>query len=519
VGAPTGGVVTSTGGMTTSAGGVVTSTGGVVTSTGGVGSGTATTLDASLASGGAVSGVVTDAAGSHHAVAGVSVQVTFPGQMGPTADALTGTDGTYKVVGLDTRSDYQVCFSSSASVAGGSSDSTGYVPQCYDGVAHGGSPTPVTVTAGALTTGVGADMSAGGAISGVVRDATSHASLAGVQVSVHAPGWMGPLQVVSTGPAGTYTAKGMAAGSQYSVCFTATSGVSGGTTDLTGYASQCYDNLPPWDAPPWGATTPVTVAVGATTSGVSAALTPGGVVSGRVTQAGTALGLHNVGVQVSTSPDPGGDTYNAWTNPDGSYSVVVPPFSSYRVCFHASGATGGTSDSPGYLDQCYPAQTALGGGDLVAVTAGHATSGVDAAMFPGGAITGTVTQEGSGASLESVKVAVSLPSDPTRDVFGTQTGPDGTYVLVVAPGTYRVCFDPSGATGGSSDGPGYVGQCYDNVPLGGAPTPVTVTSTGQTVTGIDAALPPLAHAYALAATGYNSLGQLGNWTTTRPTPL
>ena len=153
-------------------------------------------------------------------------------------------------------------------------------------------------------------------------------------MSVHAPGWMGPLQVVSTGPDGTYTAKGMASGSQYSLCFTASSGVSGGTSDSTGYVSQC-------------STTPVTVAVGATTSGVNAALTPGGVVSGRVTQAGTALELHNVGVRVSTSPDPGGDTYNAWTNPDGSYSLVVPPFSSYRVCFHASGATGPHLRLPG----------------------------------------------------------------------------------------------------------------------------------------------------------------------------
>jgi hypothetical protein len=75
-----------------------------------------------------------------------------------------------------------------------------------------------------------------------------------------------------------------------------------------------------------------------------------------------------------------------------------------------------TSDSPGYLDQCYPAQTALGGGDPVAVTV-----------------------EGSGSPLESVKVAVSLPSDPTYDIFGTQTGPDGTYVLVAAPVTYPGC--------------------------------------------------------------------------------
>ena len=58
----------------------------------------------------------------------------------------------------------------------------------------------------------------------------------------------------------------------YKVCFDATNATGG--RSITGYASQCYNNVA-WSvfsAPP-ASTTPVPVAAGATASGISAALT------------------------------------------------------------------------------------------------------------------------------------------------------------------------------------------------------------------------------------------------------
>lgn len=71
--------------------------------------------------------------------------------------------------------------------------------------------------------------------------------------------------------------------------------------------------------------------------------------------------------------------------------------------------------------------------------------------------------------------AVYSPS--TGKYAGSTTAADGTYS---APGLeaatdYTVCFSASGATGGSSDALGYVDQCYDNQPMSGTPTPVSVT--------------------------------------------
>ena len=57
----------------------------------------------------------------------------------------------------------------------------------------------------------------------------------------------------------------------------------------------------------------------------------------------------------------------------------------------------------------------------------------------------------------------------------------------LATGTdYQVCFDASGATGGTSDANGYANQCHNNQSFN-SPTPVSVT-TGAATTGINAVL-------------------------------
>jgi hypothetical protein len=182
--------------------------------------------------------------------------------------ATTAADGSYTVTGLAAGIDYQVCYSAYAAT-GGSADALGYVDQCYDNLPPSGTRTPVAVTLGATRAGIDAVLVGGGAISGTVRDGggTQH-GLASVQVSVYSAS-IGAYGSATTATDGTYTVTGLAAGTDYQVCFYA-SGASGGSSDALGYIDQCYDNQPTSGTP-----TPVAVTPGATRSGVNAALGSG----------------------------------------------------------------------------------------------------------------------------------------------------------------------------------------------------------------------------------------------------
>jgi hypothetical protein len=438
-------------------------------------------VDAALAVGGAVSGTVSDAVGSHHGLADVTVGVYSP-STGSTTYATTGADGTYTALGL-AAGDYQVCFYASGGT-GGSLDATGYIDQCFDNQPTG-TPTPVTASVGTTRVGTDAALVGAGGISGSVREAggTQHA-LANAWVTVTSES-RGTSGFASTDLDGTYTVPGLAPATDYKVCFNA--GGSDGGSSVLGYGEQCYDNQPTS-----ATATPVTVSSGATRAGVDAALADGGAISGTVTDAGgTNHGLAEVTVQVASSSS-GNNGGFAVTAADGSYTVTgLAAGTDYQVCFISAGATGGSSDAVGYIDQCYDLQSS-GSVTPVTVSAGAITTGIDTALAAGagrGAISGTVTDAG-GANHGLANVWVNVYSNTGGNPGGyAMTAADGSYTVPnLADGTdYTVCFSGGGATGGSSDPLGYVDECYDNQPTSGTPTPVTV-SAGVTTTAIDAAL-------------------------------
>jgi hypothetical protein len=80
----------------------------------------------------------------------------FSPSTGVTGDAWTSDTGTYTAIGVPAGSDYQVCFN--ASYATGGSSTTGYVDQCWQNQPTTGTPTPVSVSAGAATSGIDAAM-------------------------------------------------------------------------------------------------------------------------------------------------------------------------------------------------------------------------------------------------------------------------------------------------------------------------------------------------------------------------
>jgi hypothetical protein len=138
------------------------------------------------------------------------------------------------------------------------------------------------------------------------------------------------------------------------------------------------------------------------------------------------------------------------------------------------------------------------------------------ALGDAGGISGTVTAAHGGARLNNVGVHVLTSSGD--DAGYATTGADGTYqVTGLAPADYYVCFDASGATGGSSVA-GYPSQCCRDAPwkLGsGLPpgaTPVPVTA-GKLTTAVNAALNDGGgiSGTVTAAAGGAKLGNLDVW--------
>jgi hypothetical protein len=216
-------------------------------------------------------------------------------------------------------------------------------PYSYAVFAH--NATPGYATAATLTSTTTAAGS--GDVSGTVTDAGgTHHGLAHLNVEVHAP-LSATTYAGSTAADGTFTVTGVPAATDYQVCFDGYF-ATGGASDALGYLSQCYNNQPRFGTP-----TPVTVTAGGTATRIDAALAVAGAVSGKVSDAGGSHhGLAGVGVDmtsVSTHAN-----ISVRTAADGSYSIAgLAAGADYQVCFFATGATGGASDTQGYVDQCY----------------------------------------------------------------------------------------------------------------------------------------------------------------------
>jgi hypothetical protein len=146
-----------------------------------------------------------------------------------------------------------------------SDDTEGLAPQWYSGQFSQPTATPVTVHAGAVTTGIGGTLTADGSISGTVTG-PSPASTPLTGICVEAvpvnPG-AGTLDAVSpvitVTRSGTYTLAGVIPG-RYRVEFSSGCGA-------TGYADQWWDG-----APSQASATTITVSPGTTTTTINAAM-------------------------------------------------------------------------------------------------------------------------------------------------------------------------------------------------------------------------------------------------------
>jgi hypothetical protein len=412
--------------------------------------GQATTVNKTVVTAGAVGGAVTGVSGP---VAGVWVSVS-DSSGNQLSSTNTDSFGSYQFNGL-APGQVTVCFEPTYTAGG-------YQRTCY-GAQPDGSGSPITVTAGALST-ANVQLQVGASITGTVTD-TSGTPISGVLVSANG---MSNYHGYSaqTDQAGSYTFSGVTA-DDYQICHDPSYAQA---PTAAGYAAECHLNRPTFET-----ADPVTVgASGAVT--VNAVLSPGAAVTGQVTGADSAL---LGGVYVYAYAPASGQYVSASSDPlDGSYRVAGLAGGDYTICFDAANVR--LPAVTGYVNECRDNQ----GSPLHQIVAGTVTTGVDGQLAIGAGLSGQVT-DSVGAGIPNAYVD-SFGADGSNLGPAGFTDATGHYQLTGLPATaVRVCFYP-GQDGGAN-GTGHLSECYDDQPDVLTATPVTTTAAAVS-SGVDVVL-------------------------------
>ncbi len=332
-----------------------------------------TGIDFALTLGGTISGTVTDASG---AVSHLRLEAHCE-NCDSWGEAMTSETGEYSITGLSTGT-YRV----GIHIEWGST--TNYATE----------EQTVSVVEGQETTGVDFALATGGSISGTV----TYNGVAVANTNVGA--WCESTETAGCGGGGamtesdgTYTISGLMSGTYHVDVHSGDSG--------TNYASEEII---------------VTVTAGQAVTGVDFAMTTGGSISGTVTASGTAV----ANIRVECWMENGAGWGDAWTSSDGTFTITGLSTGTYHVQIRAS-------DS----DMNYASEE-----QVVSVTAGQETSGVNFNLSTGGSISGTVTYSGgSGAS----DIMVEAHKEMEHGWGNAWTASDGTYTITgLTSGTYRV---------------------------------------------------------------------------------
>jgi hypothetical protein len=229
---------------------------------------------------------------------------------------LTNGKGEYKTPPL-AYGEYRVLFASPFE------SGLDYASQFYGGFTSRFDSPYIDIKAGALTTGINAQMTAGGSITGVVTDANSGNGLEGAFVCALPPGFGELGACASTHAGGRYTIQGLDSG-KYPVIF-----------EAEGYKWQYYD-----DVELSSQAQPVVVASGATSEAIDAALQPTADLPPSNLSAPTISGDDTVGSLLECSSG----TWAGSPAPSYAYTWLdaghgVGSGSTYRVASQEAGST------------------------------------------------------------------------------------------------------------------------------------------------------------------------------------
>jgi carboxypeptidase family protein len=381
-----------------------------------------TTADAVLPTGGVLSGV---ASGSHgRPVAGVCV--FSDGEFG--GFARTASDGSYRLRQLFSGS-YFVGFE------GGCGNTESLAPVAYRNDPTFFGPTPITVTAGQVTTGINARMRPGGTVTGRITDQSGRLvnRVCVVLIGVTGAGGGGNFADFQIAREGRYTSTNLPPG-QYEVFFFGQASRHGNCRPSP-YADQEFSRQGS-GAPP----DLVFVSGGKVTSGVNAALVPAGKITGAVTDRATGKPVSGICV-TATNPRSGVGT--VWfTGRHGTYALTGLPAGRYIVEFSSCGGFFFFGESgPNYANQWYKGRSTAASADPVVVRARQASANIDAAMTKGGQISGQVVYRPSQRPVSFVCVFAYTPDFST--LSASLTDRRGHYTVNgLSTGNYIVEFDP-----------------------------------------------------------------------------
>jgi hypothetical protein len=263
-------------------------------------------LAPALASAGSISGTVTAEGGGP--IQGVQVCPRPESPIFEVSCDETDAAGHYQLTSLPA-AEYRVEFSTA-------SNNLRYVSEYYDDA-----PSFQEADLFALGEGENATLDAalaeGGSIAGTVTDETTGLPIAGLFICAWDSGADGS-RCAKSGSDGEYVVNGLP-GDEYIVEFEGINEVN--------YLREVYD-----DVEEWAFATKVAVAAPATTSGVDAALAPGGEILGHVSNSGT--GASEPGVMVcAMQPEPAEYQSCDWTDSAGDYAIRGLPAGSYLVAF------------------------------------------------------------------------------------------------------------------------------------------------------------------------------------------
>jgi branched-chain amino acid transport system substrate-binding protein len=416
-------------------------------------------IDVAQALDGSMSGTVTDESTSDP-LSGIDVCAyegpDWDGGESPVGCDTTDGSGAYSIGSLP-EGDYLVKFQDPSGT---------YAFEWYNDKLSASSADLVAVIGGANTPGIDAALGPGGSISGTVTAEGSGTPLSGIDVCPERPGWRWDFWFACgvTDGSGDYTLGGLPT-LDYNVEFRDSSGT---------YATEWYD-----DKPDHASADPVSVTGGANTPGIDAALGLGGSISGTVTNESPGDPLSDIEVcahheRLVPAPPWNFMVQCDTTDGTGAYSLIGLRTGNYNVDFRDPAAT--------YGFEWYNDKGSIGSGDLVAVTGGAGTAGIDAALPLAGSISGTVTEEGTGDPVPDASVCALGPGPPWDFWPGCITvDGSGAYSLIgLRPGDYVVAF------GGAWSIP-YVPEWYEDKWHSSTADPVSVTGGAET-SGIDGTL-------------------------------
>lgn len=312
-------------------------------------------------------------------------------------------------------------------------------------------------------------MASAGTIEGTVTDdSPSPSAVPAVEVCAHRVPFTVEDRCGTTNGSGYYAIFGVGPG-DYTITFR--------PSQTQNFVVQFYD-----DAQEYSDADLVTVADGAIVSGVGAEMHEGGTITGVVTDAGTGEPIQ--GLPVCADSSVGGRC--TVSGPGGLYTITgLPADPGYRVEFgaHESFYDNGLN----YLRQHYNGKEEPNSWDLVGVTVGDITAGIDAAMKPGAQILGRVLEVGTIAPLPKIEVCALDPGGTlSAQEFEQCTFTDATghyAIRGLRSGTFIVVFSRERFLGGD----GFFPQWYDGATSAAGATPITI-SPPQTRTGVDARL-------------------------------